>query len=239
MGLLAFLRDRRYRLLAWMYLIPLTLFLVGKGRGYYLAAAYPMLIAMGAAASARWVTSLARGWRWSFEITFFTGLAVYGLLVCAVILPLAPVGPLRDFALRKNGDLREEIGWDELVRTVSGIRNSLPPEQRKDVGILVGNYGEQGAVEVLGSSYNLPKPISMTNSAWLRGYPQPPPSTLIVLGFSREDTNEAFVSCRLAGHIGNSLDIENEESRYHPDVFVCGGPRKPWPEFWKEYQAFG
>ena len=48
-GLVAFLRDRRYRLLAWMYLIPLALFIVGKGRGYYLAAAYPMLIAMGAA----------------------------------------------------------------------------------------------------------------------------------------------------------------------------------------------
>jgi hypothetical protein len=49
-GLLCFLRDWRYRLLAWMYLIPLALFLAAKGRGYYLAAAYPMLIAMGAIA---------------------------------------------------------------------------------------------------------------------------------------------------------------------------------------------
>ena len=34
-GLVCFLRDRRYRLLAWMYLIPLALFVLGKGRGYY------------------------------------------------------------------------------------------------------------------------------------------------------------------------------------------------------------
>src|SRR5579859_757671 len=42
-GLVWFLRDRRYRALAWMYLVPLALFLVGKGRNYYLAPAYPML----------------------------------------------------------------------------------------------------------------------------------------------------------------------------------------------------
>src|ERR1035437_5932969 len=59
-GLLGYLRDRRYRLLAWMYLIPLALFVMGKGRGYYLAAAYPMLIAMGAVAGERWVGSLSK-----------------------------------------------------------------------------------------------------------------------------------------------------------------------------------
>jgi len=40
-------------LLAWMYLIPLALFVIGKGRGYYLAAAYPMLMAVGAAMGER------------------------------------------------------------------------------------------------------------------------------------------------------------------------------------------
>jgi hypothetical protein len=79
----------------------------------------------------------------------------------------------------------------------------------------------------------------MTNSAWLRGYPVPPPSTLIVLGFSRESAEEAFTSCRLAGHNGNPYGVKNEESQWHPDIFVCGGPRKPWPEFWKDHQSFG
>ena len=60
-GLVFFLRDRRYRMLAWMYLVPFALFFFGKGRGYYLAAAYPMLMAMGAVAGARWVASLQRG----------------------------------------------------------------------------------------------------------------------------------------------------------------------------------
>jgi hypothetical protein len=125
------------------------------------------------------------------------------------------------------------------VKTVAGIRDSLPPEQRENVGVLVGNYGEQGAVEILGPAYHLPMPISMTNSAWLRGYPTPQPTTLIVLGFSQAGADKAFTSCRLVGSGKNSEGVKNEESSYRPDIFVCGGPRLPWPEFWAKYQSFG
>ena len=52
--------------------------------------------------------------------------------------------------------------------------------------MVVGNYGEQGAIEMLGPPYHLPPPISMTNSAWLRDYPYPPPTTLIVVGVSAD-----------------------------------------------------
>jgi hypothetical protein len=238
-GLIYFLRDRRYRMLGWMYVIPLVLFFAGNGRGYYLAAAYPMLFAMGAVVGEHWAASLRRGWRLAVEGVFFTGLAAYGLFVFALLVPLASSGPLREFALKNNGDLREEIGWDELVKTVAGIRDSLPSEQRDSVAVLVGNYGEQGAVEILGPAYHLPMPISMTNSAWLRGYPTPGPSTLIVLGFSREAADKAFTACTLAGHNVNSEGVKNEESEYHPDIFVCGPPRVPWSEFWKTHQRYG
>jgi hypothetical protein len=238
-GLVGYLLDRRYRLLAWMYLVPLALFVLGKGRGYYLAAAYPMLMAMGAVVCERWLASLPPLWRRAVATAYLMMLVAWGLYVCTVILPLASSGPLRDFALENNGELREEIGWNELVRTVAGIRDSLPPDQQQHVGVLVGNYGEQGAIEMLGPAYHLPAPISMTNSAWLRGYPEPPPSTLIVIGFSREDADKAFTSCRLAGHNGNPHVVQNEESKDHPDIFVCDGPRKTWPEFWDDEQRFG
>jgi hypothetical protein len=222
-----------------MYVIPLVLFFAGKGRGYYLAAAYPMLFAMGAVVGERWVRSLKRQWRLAVEGLFFTGVAVWGAVIFALLVPLAASGPLKEFALKNNGDLREEIGWDELVKTVAGIRDSLPAEQRDDVGVLAGNYGEQGAVEILGPAYHLPMPISMTNSSWLRGYPTPQPSTLIVLGFSQKEADRTFTSCRLAGHDGNSEGVKNEESEYHPDIFVCGPPREPWAEFWRTHQRYG
>jgi hypothetical protein len=238
-GLIACLRDQRYRLLAWMYLIPLALFVIGKGRGYYLAPGYPMLVAMGSVARERWVASLSLAWRRTIRAIFFTALFAAGAYIGALILPLQAAGPLRDFALARNGDLREEFGWEEMVKTVAGIRDSLPPEQRQDVGVIVGNYGEQGAIEILGPQYHLPPPISMTNSAWLRGYPTPQPSTLIVLGYAAEDAEEAFTSCRLAGHNRNSQGIKNEESEYHQAIFVCGPPQKSWPEFWATNRRFG
>ncbi len=238
-GLVALLRNARYRMLAWMYVVPLALFFFAKGRYYYVAAGYPMLFAMGSVVSEGWVRSLRRPLQIAIHSVFFGGLAVCGAAVCAVIVPLQAAGSLRDFALRNNGDLREEIGWTELVKAVAVVRDSLPAEQQSGTGVLVGNYGEQGAVEMFGPAYHLPMPISMTNSAWLRGYPAPPPTTLIVVGFSREAADRAFTGCRLAGHNGNSQGVENEESKYHPDIFVCGPPRKPWPEFWRDYQSFG
>ncbi len=238
-GLLVFFRDRRYRMLAWMYAIPFVLFLVAKGRFYYLAAAYPMLFAMGAVVGERWVTSLSRRSRLAVESVFFVGLAVCGLGMAAILVPFTSSGPLKTFALKINGDLREEIGWNELVKTVAGIRDSLPTEERNRVGIVVGNYGEQGAVEILGPAYHLPPPISGTNSAWLRGYPTPPPSPLIVVGHSRNYVDSMFTGCRLAGHNGNTAGVKNEEAEDHPDIFVCDGPRLPWPEFWNKYQNFG
>ena len=238
-GLIGYFRDQRYRMLAWMYVIPLGLFVLGKGRGYYLGAAYPMLIAMGAAMAERWLRSLGHGWRWAIETAFFTSLALVGGYVCSIVVPLASSGPLKEFALKHNGDLREEIGWQELIKTVAAIRDSLPPEERQNVGIVVRNYGEAGAIEVLGSAYHLPTPISGTNSEWYRGYPDPTPTTLIVLGTSREGADMRYTNCRLAGHNSNSLGIENEESRDHPDIFVCGPPKLPWPEYWKGFQTFG
>jgi hypothetical protein len=238
-GAVAFLMDRRYRVLGWMYVIPLLLFFFGKGRGYYVAPAYPMLFAMGAVVGERWVGSMRRGWRLAVEGVFFTALAAWAVFVYALIVPLANSGPLKEFALKNNGDLREEFGWDELVKTVAGIRDSLPPDQLSSLGVFVGNYGEGGAVEILGPAYGLPTPISLTNSAWLRGYPVPTPSTLIVIGFSQAQAEKTFTACRWAGHNGNSAGIKNEESEDHPDIFLCGPPKMPWAEFWRTHERYG
>ena len=51
--------GRRFRILGWMYVVPLVLYLVMRGRDYYLAPGYPMLYAMGAV----WVERKWRGTR--------------------------------------------------------------------------------------------------------------------------------------------------------------------------------
>jgi hypothetical protein len=198
-----------------------------------------MLMAMGAVMSVRWLQSLPAIGRRVISGLYIAAFAFISAYVCAIILPLASSGPLKQFALKNNGDLREEFGWNELVKTVADIRDSLPPDQQAHLGITTANYGEYGAIEILGRAYALPMPIGTTNSEWLRGYPAAPPTTLIVLGLSKQEADSIFTGCRLAGHNGNADGVRNEESRFHPDIFVCGPPRQPWAELWKEHQDFG
>jgi hypothetical protein len=238
-GLFAYCKERRYRMLAWMYVVPLLLFLFAQGRFYYTCGAYPMLLAMGAVVGEHWLHTMRPAWRVGITTLMFTGVFAIGIYAALNIVPIASSGPLRDFALRHNGDLREEIGWDELVAHVAAIRDALPAEQQAKLGIAVGNYGEYGAIALLGPRYHLPMPITTVNSGWLRGYPKTPLTTFIVLGNSRERVDELFVGCLLAGHSTNALGVVNEESGDHPDIFVCGPTRKPPSELWKHGPDFG
>lgn len=238
-GLVAFARNGRYRMLAWMYAVPVAVFWLSKGRFYYTAGAYPMLLAMGAVVAERWLGGLPRWGRVAVESVWVAAFVFVSAVVCARLMPIASSGPLKAYALRHSQDLREEIGWNELVRTVAGIRDSLPADERAHLGITTGNYGEYGAIAILGRAYGLPEPIGTTNTEWYWGYPTPPPTTIIVLGLRREQADRIFTGCRLAGHNGNSLGVKNEESEYHPDIFVCGPPRLPWAELWKRHRDFG
>ena len=238
-GLAGFLLNRRYRMLGFMLVIPVALFWLAKGRGYYVAGVYPMAVAMGAVMATRWAARLRRPARAAVHVAYWSAFAFVSAYICAVVLPLASGGPLKQFALAHNSDLREEIGWNQLVQTVAQIRDSLPPEQRAQLGISTWNYGEFGAIDNLGRAYGLPAPIGTTNSEWLWGYPSPAPTTLIVIGLGGEDANALFTGCRLAGRNGNREGVQNEESRRHPEIFICGPLRKPWAQFWREHQYFG
>ena len=132
-----------------------------------------MLLAAGAVLEERAIAWLAPGWaRLVCGITC-GALAVGGVIAIAVVLPIAPVNSSWwKVANRLNDDFREEIGWPELVETIAGIHASLPTEERAHVGILAGNYGEAGAIDLYGPAHGPPKAISGVNSYWLRGRPR-------------------------------------------------------------------
>ncbi len=228
----------RYRMLGWMYLIPFVVLLVLQGRSYYLAGAYPMLIAAGVVAWERWLARLpARIARLAVGATW-GALALGGVLFGLVMLPIAPINSgLWRLASQAHDNFVDEIGWSELVETVAGIYAGLPAEERAETGILAGNYGEAGAINLYGPAYALPEAISGVNSYWLRGYGSAPPTTLIVLGYSRDAAQRFFETCDRAGQITNRYGVENEE--YQRDIFVCRRPRQPWPALWESLKRFG
>ncbi|HYU46066.1 MAG TPA: glycosyltransferase family 39 protein, partial [Terriglobales bacterium] len=232
--------GRRFRMLGWMYLVPLLLFVVAKGRGYYLAAAYPMLYATGSVWGEPWLRSLRPSLASAVRALAWTELLADIALAIAFTLPVAPVNSAWwKRAVKIQGDFREEVGWPGLTQTVAQIRDALPTQDRTRIGILAGNYGEAGAINLYGPRYELPQAISGINSFWARGYGNPPPETLIVLGISRGFLDRNFSACELAGHTPNPYGIENEETSDHPDIYVCRGLRQSWPEFWSDFQYYG
>lgn len=231
--------GKPYRLLGWMYVVALFLLAVARGRFYYLAPAYPMLLAAGTVVAERWFASHStrfgrNGWKFTWG-----ALAVGAVFGGILMLPIAPINSaLWAMTSQTHDNFVEQIGWPDLVETTAEIYNDLSSAEQAQVGILVGNYGEAGAINLYGPAYDLPEAISGVNSYWLRGYGDPPPQLLIVLGFSQEQVNRVFDVCEAAGQVSNRYGVANEETRFHPDIFVCRGLRQSWPEFWAMFRYF-
>jgi len=231
--------GKRYRAIGWMYVVPLLLFFFARGRPYYLVAAYPMLLAAGSVWGEGWAGALAppraRIVRWVAAVM----LVVSGAMMALTFLPFAPPGSkwwaVADYL---NGNFNLEFGWPEMAETAAHIRDSLPAEDRAHLGILVGDAGEAGAIHLYGAAYGLPYAISASNTHRYRGYGDPPPQTLIVIGFSAKIKRD-FQSCELAAHLTNRYGIKNSAFGNDTDVFVCLHLLLPWPEFWNRIQSFG
>jgi 4-amino-4-deoxy-L-arabinose transferase-like glycosyltransferase len=232
--------GRGFRLLGWMYVVPFLLFYFTQGRSYYMAPAYPMLFAGGAVMFQHWLEQLpARALR-PVQGTILSLFLISGIVFAPLALPIAPVNSgVWNVVVNFNGELKEEIGWPELAQTVAGIYAGLPADVRSQTGIFASNYGEAGAINLYGPAYGLPEAISGMNSYWLRGYGNPPPQNLIVLGDDMGRSYALFDSCRIAGRITNPYGVKNEESTSHPTILFCSGLRHPWSEFWDNLQTFG
>ena len=231
---------RHYRPLVWMYAVPLAGFLALQGRGYYLAPAYPMLIAGGAYYIGERVRHLAPAQRHAWNSWLYPSLVIGGLISASFSMPVMPVNSFWWKIADNIHELyREEVGWPELVKTVADIRDTVPLAERSRLGILAGNYGEAGAVNLYGPAYHLPRAISGIDSFWLWGYGDPPPETVIVLGLEPSYVYSLFETCSVAGANANPYGIQNEESRDHPDILLCRHLRQPWEQFWKDFHYFG
>jgi 4-amino-4-deoxy-L-arabinose transferase-like glycosyltransferase len=232
--------GRPYRLMGWMYVVPFILLILVQGKGYYLAAAYPMLAAGGAVwwegrlkrmANVRW----ARTWQWAT----WGVLGAFAVLIIATEVPVAPLGSAWwDVVSKSNAELKSEVGWPGLVQQVASIYHSLPPEERAGAAILAASSGEIGSIDLYGPAYGLPKVISGFDSYWGYGYGNPPPQTLIVIGFD-SDLLKNFQNCTLIAPIVMPFHVQNEETLNHRSIYLCHHLRIPWPEFWQHFQYFG
>jgi 4-amino-4-deoxy-L-arabinose transferase-like glycosyltransferase len=233
-------RGRKFRLLGWMFVLTLALFAVAQARSYYPGPLYPVVLAGGSVVWERWLAVRSQNWSRAIQgLTWFL-VACSALLSFILFTPIAPINSALWNATGKIQDnFREEIGWTDLVGTVARVYDSIPASERAGAGIIVGNYGEAGAIDLFGPRYGLPAAISGTNSAWYRSYPERQPQTLIAVGLDDDFLKEHFERCEVAAQNINPYGVINEESRYHPNIYLCHHLLQPWPEFWANFQRFG
>jgi 4-amino-4-deoxy-L-arabinose transferase-like glycosyltransferase len=232
-------RAASWRGLAVLYVVALLAFWLSQARAYYLAPAYPMLLAAGAVLLETGIARL-RGGR-ALAARGATALALLASLgvTMAAMLPLAPVGSTGwKFSRGFHDVFAEEIGWPQLVAQVAAVYDALPPRERARTAIYANNYGEAGAIALYGPRHGLPAPISGVNSYWYRGYGNSAPRTVIVLGDDADGIRDTPATCTLAARVRIPHGVENEESG-HPDIYVCRELRFDWAKAWPGLRKFG
>ena len=231
-GLLYFFKTedgRIYRPLGWLYLVILGILLITQGRDYYLGAAYPTLMAAGPIALFHFFGKYPAK-RVKASIT--------GLIVAAALLsvPLAvPAG--RDEIGKIDKEFAELLGWDELIDKVSSVYyGKLTAEERQKTSILTENYGEAGAIDLIGEKRGLPKAISGHNNYFLWGPKNATGEICITLGYSREKLEKYFSEVEEAGIITNRLGRKNIE--FEKPIFICRRSKKPFNQFWNDFKHY-
>ena len=225
-GLRRLLRDERFRVLGVAYLTLLAVFLVGRGKPYYVAGMYPVLFAAGAVA---WEQRERR----RAALPLIIGLTL--LIGLPLAVPVIPVDwarhhPIEDLEL----EMGAQLGWVDQVDQLAAIRHAIDGP----VTILTANYGEAGAVELYGPERDLPLAYSGHNNEWLWGPPPRQTPVTITVGFSADDLRPLFADCESRGWFQERYGVANEEEG--AEFHVCRGQRAPWPELWpglKHYSA--
>ncbi|HEV3310277.1 MAG TPA: glycosyltransferase family 39 protein [Chloroflexota bacterium] len=225
-----------WRALVWAYVLLFVLFaLTTGGKVYYLAGAYVCLLAAGAVRTEAWLADRRRrSW------TLLAATTLTTLIVLPVVLPVLPV---RDVGGVPT--LAEEVGWPELVRSVSNVWFSLPPAQRARAVIFTGDYGEAGAINELGRGTGLPIAVSGHNNEWFWGPGDPHATTVVAVEPGPVDQTSAqavaylsqfFRHLRVAATLYNHARIHNQEWGGH--IYICTGLRHPWGIMWPRLRQY-
>jgi hypothetical protein len=209
-GLAALLLARRawwMRVFGVAWLVVLAIVIAsGRSRATYVAAAYPVLFAAGAAA----LESFFARQRWHKAMAATIGLvALLSLPLVPFALPVLPVDTYiawqKALGREPHTDERKELGalpqfyadmfgWENMAETVAGVWSALPPDERAKASIFAQNYGEAGAIDRLARGRGLPPAISGHNNYWLWGPRGGTGEVVVIVGGDREDHAENFES---------------------------------------------
>lgn len=239
--------GKRYRFLGFTYLFFLAVMMALHGKDYYLAPIYPMLFAAGCAF---WeiLTEPRPRLRW-LRFALPALVIPLGLVSAPIVLPILPpdkiVPYMESLGIKVSRTettmtgllpqhFADEFGWPEMVASVAGVYNTLPPEQRIKTAILAGNYGGAGAIDFFGPWYSLPKAISAHQNYYYWGPREYTGESVILLEWDLKD----------AQHWCGSVQEGPKNAPYygmgweHYTILICRDFKKPLSEAWPRLKVW-
>ena len=240
-------RFRPYRFLGWTYVVAFTVFVVLKGKNYYLGPIYTVYLATGAIVIDETIDRIRQSWLKPVVVVI---LLVGGALLAPVVVPALPVDSFLAYMAKlpfkiprsERSHARaalpqhysDQFGWNEIVAGVVGAWSRIPPEERKDCGIFAQDYGQAGAIDFLGPKYGLPQSLSGHQTWWLwgpRGYSG---SCMIVLDDDQETLEKLWSKVEYAGRTpDNPYALERNLPIYICRGFKQGTLAELWPKLKK------
>ena len=251
LGYFLFMRpNRAFRPLGIVYVAGfLILVVIGKSRAGYLAPAYPMLYAGGAVAIASFFE--ARRLRLA-PSAIVALLLVGGAITAPLAMPILRVEKYLAYAgalgQKASTEEKKEVaalpqffadmqGWERWVEGVASAYRALPLDARAKAAIFASNYGEAGAIDLLGRSLGLPRAISGHNNYWLWGPEGYSGEVMLMLvpAAARPRLEQGFESVEQVGTLecGHCMPYEN-----HRPVFLCRGSRLPLEALWPRLKHY-
>jgi hypothetical protein len=227
-------RFRQYRFLGWTYCVALATFILLKGKNYYLAPIYPMLLGTGAVVIDDVIERFGRLWlKAAIAVIVVAG----GAILAPLTIPILPIDqfisymdslpfklPRSEYSHMRAAlpqHYADQFGWNEIVSETTVAWNRIPVAERSDCGIFAQDYGQAGAIDFLGTRFQLPQSLSGHQTWWLwgpRGYSG---NCLIVLDDRREILESLFQKVEFVGTSpANPYALEKELP-----VFICRGSK--------------
>jgi hypothetical protein len=236
-------KARPFRALGWAFVSTLAFFILSKGKDYYVAPAFPVALSGGAVAIELWTARA--GWRW-LRVAVPALILIVTISLLPIVLPVLSVESLVVYLDKLPFEVPAsevghryaklphhyawQFGWTELVEATARVYHNLPPAERAKAGILGNNFGQSGAIDLLGAKYGLPKSIGVHQSYWLWGPRDYTGEVLLVLGDSPEDLQRWCESVE----VGADLRPAYARPRERWTVLICRGlkghPRDIWPQ---------
>lgn len=237
-------KMKPYQPLVVASLLVLLILALLKGKSYYTIGLFPLWIAAG---GVYWETILKR------KLTRI----LLPLLLLLFTIPIVPIGiPVykADKLAEYFARIKDRYGIDMFLRWETGKIHSLPQDYADMLGwdelaaitakayaqvqdkqatmIYAENYGEAGAIMVIGKKYNLPEPVCFSESFfyWFPRNPKHEITNFIYINSELgEDLNKLFSDCLLIGKVENPLARE-----YGTGVWLCTKPRSSFNEFYRQ-----